>query len=52
MPRMPTNIARRNGRASAATAGVALTSRSRPGAANHPAAPSAIDIPAAVRNAW
>ena len=51
MPKMPMNIARRNGSASAFTSGAAFTSTSSGGAAKYPITARMIDRPNAVRNA-
>jgi len=53
MPMLPTNMMRRNGSASARTAGVALTTPSREGARNQPSGASTPPHSAtAARNAW
>ena len=52
IPKMPRNIARRNGRAWRCTSGAAWTTSSRAGAAKKPTAPMRTASPIAVRNAW
>ena len=53
IPRLPTNMIRRNGSASARTAGAAFTTPSSDGAKSHPSGASTSPHNAtAARNAW
>ncbi len=53
IPRLPTNMMRRNGSASARTAGAAFTTSSSDGARSHPSGVSSNAHNAtAARNAW